>query len=212
MTPDTGAGIAVRGPGDRNLIALTFDDGPSACTSELLDLLTERAVRATFFMVGSQLELEPEIGRRVLEAGHEVAVHSMRHLDHAQCDRADAVADVVEGAQAIERLLGVSPRLYRAPYGHFVPATLAEAERRGWNSVLWSACGEDWRPGEDAASIAERLLEHLGPGAIVLLHDGRREKPVDCERMLGAVEAVLDEAAARGLEPVTAGELLGLAP
>jgi peptidoglycan-N-acetylglucosamine deacetylase len=210
VTPDTGASIVVRGPSDRNRIALTFDDGPSPCTSELLDLLTERAVRATFFMVGSQLELEPEIGRRVLEAGHEVGAHSMRHLDHAQCGRGDAVADVVEGAEAIERVLGVSPRLYRAPYGHFVPVTLAEAERRGWTSVLWSACGEDWRPGEDGASIAARLLEHVGAGAIVLMHDGRREKPVDCERMLGALDAVLDEAAARGLQPVTAGELLGV--
>jgi peptidoglycan/xylan/chitin deacetylase (PgdA/CDA1 family) len=163
-------------------------------------------------MVGSQLEREPEIGRAVIEQGHEVALHSMRHLDHAECGDRAAVADILEGAVAIERLIAVSPRLFRAPYGHFVPATLAEAERRGWTSVHWSASGDDWRADETAASIAARALEHLRSGAIVLLHDGRREKPVECERMLEALEAVLDESGRRGLEPVTVSELLAPQP
>ena len=151
---------------------------------------------------------EPAIGAQVRDAGHEIGVHSMEHLDHAEVGREASVADVVEGAAAIEQALGVTPRLFRAPYGHFVPGTLAEAERRGWTCVHWSAWGEDWREAETRESIAARAIADLRPGAIVLLHDGRREQAIECERMLGAVEDVLAEARRRGLEPVTVGELL----
>ena len=207
MTAPAGR-IVTHGPSDSGEIALTFDDGPSHCTEQLLELLEQQGLRATFFMVGSQLELLPEVARRVRDAGHEVGVHSMRHLDHAEIEREQAVADVVEGADAIERRLGVPVRLFRAPYGHFVPGTLTEAERRGWTCVHWSAWGVDWQAGESAQSIADRVIADLAPGAIVLLHDGRREKEVDCQRMLEALGLVLAEAKRRGLEPVTVGELL----
>ena len=159
-------------------------------------------------MVGSQLLREPEIGALVRDAGHEIGVHSMEHLDHAEAGREASVADVVDGAATIEQTLGVTPRLFRAPYGHFVPGTLAEAERRGWTCVHWSAWGEDWREGETHESIAARVIADLRPGAIVLLHDGRREQAIECDRMLGAVEDVLAEARRLGLEPVTVGEQL----
>ena len=207
MTAPAGR-IVTHGPSDSGKIALTFDDGPSHCTEQLLELLEQQGLRATFFMVGSQLELLPEVARRVRDAGHEVGVHSMRHLDHAEIEREQAVADVVEGADAIERQLGVPVRLFRAPYGHFVPGTLTEAKRRGWTCVHWSAWGVDWQAGESAQSIADRVIADLAPGAIVLLHDGRREKEVDCQRMLEALGLVLAEAKRRGLEPVTVGELL----
>jgi peptidoglycan/xylan/chitin deacetylase (PgdA/CDA1 family) len=134
----------------------------------------------------------------------------MNHFEHQHAERETAVSDMLEGAAAIERVLGFEPRLYRAPYGHFAPGTLAEAERRGWPCVLWSAEGSDWREGETAAAIAGRILPDLAPGAIVLLHDSRRAHPTDCRPMLGALEALLAEAARRGLAPVSAGELLGL--
>ncbi len=208
MTPAAPGAIVFHGPTEAPRFALSFDDGPSPCTGELLDLLAARAVKATFFMVGSQLRREPQIGERVRDEGHEVALHSMAHLDHAEVGAQAASADLLDGAQEIEGALGVRLGLFRAPFGHFVPATLALAEQRGWTSVHWSAWGEDWREGEGASSIAERVIADLRPGAIVLLHDGRREKPIECERMLGALELVLEEAGRRGLTPVTVGELL----
>jgi peptidoglycan-N-acetylglucosamine deacetylase len=210
VTPAAPGAIVVHGPRERPRFALSFDDGPSGCTEALLEALERRATRATFFMVGSQVELDPGRARAVLAAGHEVGSHSMEHLDHQHAPRSEAVADMVDGAVAIERALGVEPRLYRAPYGHFAPGTLAEAERRGWTCVSWSAEGVDWRAGETAHALFERIAPDLAPGAIVLLHDGRREQAVDCERMIEALGMVLDEATRRGLEPVTVGELLGL--
>jgi peptidoglycan-N-acetylglucosamine deacetylase len=210
VSPAADGGIVVHGPSEPARFALSFDDGPSPCSEQLLELLKGAGVKATFFMVGSELRREPEIGARVRDAGHEIGVHSMRHLDHAQVDREAAVADVVDGAAEIEQTLGVPVRLFRAPYGHFVPGTLAEAERQGWTCVQWSAWGEDWNANETPESIAARVIADLRPGAIVLLHDGRREKHVECERMLGAVEDVLAEGRLRGLEAVTVGELLQL--
>jgi peptidoglycan/xylan/chitin deacetylase (PgdA/CDA1 family) len=208
VSPTAPGTIVFRGPPDRPRIALTFDDGPSDCTTKVLELLDRHGVKATFFMVGTEVERHPAIGERVRDAGHELGVHSMSHLDHAEGSEA-ALADVRDGAATIERAIGVELKLFRAPYGHFVPVTLSESERRGWIPVHWSAWGEDWREGETPEAIAARVIVELNAGAIVLLHDGRREKRVDCERMLGALELVLAEAHARGLEPVTVSELLG---
>jgi peptidoglycan-N-acetylglucosamine deacetylase len=213
VSPAFGAGagtILVHGPADAPRFALTFDDGPGAGTPAALEVLEKWGAKGTFFLVGREVERNPELANAVRDAGHELGSHSMRHLDHAEARRQDALADMTEGAAAIERTMGVEPCLYRAPYGHFVPVTLAEAERRGWTCVLWSADGEDWRDGESGESISRRVLEDLGAGAIVLLHDARHGQPVTCDPMLAALDLVLDEAARRGLEPVTVSELLGL--
>jgi peptidoglycan/xylan/chitin deacetylase (PgdA/CDA1 family) len=203
-----GGAIVFRGPRHLPRFALTFDDGPGGGTNRTLELLAAAGAKATFFLVGSEAERHSELANAVRDAGHELGSHSMRHLDHAETERAEALADMVEGAAAIERVLGVKPRLYRAPYGHFVPVTLAHAEEQGWTCVFWSSSGEDWREEETGSSIAERVLEDLLPGAIVLLHDSRRAKPTNCAPMLEALATVLEEAGHRGIAPVTVSELL----
>ena len=211
MSPGASAGvgaIVVRGPRQAPRFALTFDDGPGAGTQLALELLERWGARGTFFLVGAEVERNPELARGVRDAGHELGSHSMRHLDHEEAGRQEALTDMVEGAAAIERALGVEPRLYRAPYGRFVPVTLAEAERRGWTCVLWSASGEDWRDGETGQSISRRVLEDLGAGAIVLLHDARHGQPVTRDPMLAALDVVLGQAHRRGLEAVTVSELI----
>jgi peptidoglycan/xylan/chitin deacetylase (PgdA/CDA1 family) len=202
--------IVVHGPRRRQAFALTFDDGPErGVTDPLLEILSWRQARATFFCVGEQVERDVELARQILAAGHEVGCHTMHHLDHSEAHREQALRDLVEGAAAIEGLLEVEPRLYRAPYGRFVPATLAEAERRGWTCVLWSAWGRDWQP-DDGETIAERVFAELAPGAIVLLHDAQRyaQSRTDCRATLEATELVLAEAERRGLRPVTVSELI----
>ncbi len=202
--------IVVRGPADRSTFALTYDDGPEwPGTDLLLGVLAARGVQATFFCVGEQVENYPDLARELVKAGHEIGGHTMRHLDHhLRTDQ--ACTDMIEGAATIERLLGVGIRLYRAPYGHFVPETVLEAERRGWTCVLWSTLGEDWHADTSAATIAGRVIADLAPGAIVLLHDAQRyaHERDDCTPTIEASELVLDEAKRRGLEPVTVGELL----
>jgi peptidoglycan-N-acetylglucosamine deacetylase len=116
-----------RGDASRPLVALTYDDGPGRSTRSILGLLTRHGARATFFMVGTEVERDPDTARAVVAAGHEVGSHSMHHLDHEEVPPVDAITDMAEGAAAISGVLGIEPNLYRAPYGHFTTETVAEA-------------------------------------------------------------------------------------
>jgi peptidoglycan-N-acetylglucosamine deacetylase len=203
--------IAVHGPPEQPRFALTFDDGPEqGVTDRLLDLLADFDVNATFFCVGEQVAGDPELARRILARGHEVGCHTQRHLDHHE-RKAEALQDFLEGTETLERLLGIEVRLYRAPYGRFSHEVVAAAEQRGIQSVFWSAWGLDWLP-DDAETIAGRVFEDLGNGAIVLLHDSARyaHDRDDCAPTIEATDIVLREADRRGLQPVTVGQLLGL--
>jgi peptidoglycan-N-acetylglucosamine deacetylase len=197
-----------RGPGTRPEIALTFDDGPGEATAHVLDILGTHGAFATFFMTGAQARLDPSLARAVGAIGHEIGSHTLDHLDHERVPVEVALGDMLDGAVALERVFGGEPSLYRAPYGHFVPATLSEAEERGWVPVGWTALARDWEKGETAESIAERVIAGLEPGAIVVLHDGRHGKPGEHRAMLGALPGILDAARERGLEPVTVSALL----
>ena len=189
-------------------VALTYDDGPGGGTSGVLDLLTRHEARATFFMVGSEVVRDPGAARAVRDAGHDVGSHSMHHLDHEAVTPQEAVSDMLDGARAIEQALGLEPRLYRAPYGHFVPATVAEAERRGWHCVHWSALGMDWLDDATPRSVADYVLRDLRPGGIVLLHDSRRAKPMRPQPVVEGTALLLDELAVRGLRSVALSEML----
>ena len=191
-----------RGNGTRRQVALTFDDGPGRSTRAVLDLLDRHDARATFFMVGSEALRDPETARAVVAAGQEVGSHSMHHLDHEAVSDEEAVADMVEGAEAIAKVLGFEPPLYRAPYGRFIPATVAEARRRGWVCVHWSALGEDWLPEATPRSVCDLVIRDLEPGGIVLLHDSRREKPMNPEPVVGGTALLLEELGRRGLRAV----------
>jgi peptidoglycan-N-acetylglucosamine deacetylase len=202
------AEVVDRGPPESGSVCLTYDDGPGRSTPELLEILARHGARATFFMVGTEVERFPEIARRVVAGGHEVGSHTLIHLDHATIDPAHALADMLAGAEAIERVLGFEPAYYRAPYGHFVQAAVKEAMRRGWTCVHWSALGCDWEEGATPRSVADRVLADLKPGAIVLLHDSRRAKPMNPEPVIGATAILLDEFERSGLRAVTLDEML----
>ena len=197
-----------RGAGRRPEVALTYDDGPGTSTRAVLELLESHGAEATFFMVGSEVERDPGLAREVAARGHEIGSHSMHHLDHAEVSPEQAVADMLGGAEAIANVLGFEPHLYRAPYGRFVPATLAEAEQQGWTCVHWSALGNDWESDATSRTVADRILPGLEPGAIVLLHDSRRTKPMNPEPVTGATALLLEELASRGLHPRSVSEIM----
>jgi peptidoglycan/xylan/chitin deacetylase (PgdA/CDA1 family) len=200
--------VVSRGARESNSVALTFDDGPGRSTDEILALLDRHEARATFFMVGSQAEHFPDIARKVAAAGHEIGSHTFSHLDHHAVSPEQAVADMVRGAEAVAEAIGFEPRLYRAPYGHFVRETIAEARRRGWACVFWTALGFDWEEEATPRFVADHVLPDLKPGTIVLLHDARRAKPMDPEPVTGATAILLDEIERRGLRAVAVGDIL----
>jgi peptidoglycan/xylan/chitin deacetylase (PgdA/CDA1 family) len=202
-------GVVMHGP-PRPEVALTFDDGPSrAHTPAILDVLRDRGARATFFVLGSHVEQEPEIARRVA-AEHEIGCHSYAHA-RAAVQSLDAFrADLDRCREVLSRELGVAPRYYRFPWGD--PGRISPRyveEELGMECIHWSGGGGEER--YDAEDLARHVARALEPGAILLLHDGLAPGsvyPRPRDTTVAALPLILDAIAAAGLRPVTVSELL----
>lgn len=195
-----------RGPSDRRLLALTFDDGPSAETPAFLDLLAGYGVRATFFVCGANLQRRPGIARETLAAGHEVGNHTDTHPLLLSLPPWRVRAEVERAQRLIEDRLGWSPALFRAPFGVHAPGLRGALEQESLTAVRWTVIGHDWRLPADR--VAQRVLRGAGPGGIVCLHDGDQVRAqVDRSQTLRALEAILPPLLDAGYELVTASEM-----
>jgi peptidoglycan/xylan/chitin deacetylase (PgdA/CDA1 family) len=164
-----------RGAGVRPAIALTFDDGPSEATGELLEILARHRAPATFFQIGANVRRLPEVAREVLAAGHEIGNHSDTHPLLA-LQSPDFIHRELEAAQdTIERATGQRPRYFRAPYGVRWFGMRQAQRRLGLSGVMWSTLALDWK--RPAPTVVSRLSDGAAPGAILCLHDGRVLQP-----------------------------------
>ena len=189
------ADAIVRGPRGARGVVLTFDDGPHPhWTPRVLEVLRDRGVRATFFVIGRKAEAHPDVVRAILAQGHEVGLHSYAH------DRLFALrsgrsvrADLERGMAVLEKVTGHRPALFRPPIGHTNPIVARAARRLELTVVGWSASGRDGVSFARADEVAARVRRNLRDGAIVLLHDsaerGEREPAA-----VRALPAILDAA------------------
>lgn len=186
------------------VLALTFDDGPHPeLTPRLLDILREKGVRATFFVLGSNVAKYPEIARRIVAEGHEIANHSYNHPALTKLSAARMNDEVGKTCDVIEQATGRRPLNMRPPYGA-LNATVEHAllQNYGLNIVLWSVDPLDWkRPG--AAEVARRLVAGARPGAILLAHD-IHPTTVD------AIPEVITQLKSQGYMFATVGQLRAL--
>lgn len=196
-----------RGNHMRRAVALTFDDGPSEGTGELLEILNRHGARATFFQCGANIRRLPEVARAVTRAGHEVGNHSDTHRPLYFRSPRTIDAEFTLAQRTIEDLVGVRARLMRAPFGARWFGFDAMQRRLGLMGVMWTVIGRDWAL--DAGAISARILRFVQAGAIVCLHDGRelRERP-DIRPTLEAVRRLLPALAERGYEFQTVSQLL----
>lgn len=196
-----------RGPATRKAIALTFDDGPSESTPELLDVLDEHKAKCTFFPIGRNVERLPEIAKEVARRGHELGNHSYTHspfyLRHPQfLEDEIALAQDVIGAVA-----GTKPVWLRPPYGCRWFGLKEAQQRHGLTGVMWSGNGLDWK--RDGKAVHRRLKAAARNGAILLLHDGReRNLRPDVRHTMEAVRRLLPELREQGYHLCTVHELL----
>lgn len=153
-------------------VALSFDDGPHPeGTPRILDILAAHGAKATFFVVGEQVQRRPELVRRALQEGHLIALHAHRHRLQLRLSEAALDDDYARGLEAIQDATNQTPALHRPPYGIYSPAGLRTARRLGLQPLLWSAWGRDWRRFTTPQRITDRVIQDLAPGAVVLLHD-----------------------------------------
>lgn len=194
-------------------VALTYDDGPDpAHTPGLLDLLAERGVRATFFVLAEAAEAHPELVRRIVAEGHELALHGRDHARLTRMPARAAVAEIAAARDLVQRVSGAPVRLFRPPYGAHTPAMLWGWRRLGLDVVIWSGWAADWQD-DPAELIAERARAAVHPGGILLLHDTRADPGTlgPGERMPSfdraeATALLLDRLP--GWQPRTVGDLL----
>jgi peptidoglycan-N-acetylglucosamine deacetylase len=165
----------VSGPKDRRVIALTYDDGPNPpYTNEILQVLREEHVRATFFVVGRAVEAFPGVVRREVEAGNAIGNHTWSHGHLVLYDVAGLRRTLERTDAAIYAAADVHSRIMRPPYGARDWLVLDEVRKLGYTPVMWSVpLANDWQ-NPPASEIAARVLRYAGDGAIIALHDGNR--------------------------------------
>ena len=200
-----------KGPRSGRAIALTFDDGPSESTPRILELLAVHNARATFFMCGANAARLPSIARQVAAAGHEIGNHGFCHSRFDFRAREFMRVDLNDAQQAIAAATGVTPALFRAPYGVRWFGLGAVQRELGLTGVMWSAIGLDWKL--TPYLVSKRLLAAASNGAIFCLHDGREKlRNPDVSATTGALATLLPALRAKGFELVSVGELLNIAP
>jgi peptidoglycan/xylan/chitin deacetylase (PgdA/CDA1 family) len=189
------------GVGRPGHVALTFDDGPDRrSTPRMLRILDDYGVRATFFVLGSMLAEDPQLGRELADAGHEVAVHGWHHRCLLRRGPAATGHDIARARMLVTTVTGRAPRWYRPPYGVFTLAALRACRRLALTPVLWTAWGRDWEAGATADSIVRTVTRRLSGGGTVLLHDTDvTSAPGSWRRTADALPALLDWARERGL-------------
>jgi peptidoglycan-N-acetylglucosamine deacetylase len=193
------------------LLALTFDDGPSAWTDPILDLLAEGGAKATFFVLGVSISGNEDVLRRIVSGGHELGNHTQSHPDPAHISDEVLIDELHSAAEAIAAVVGRAPRLVRPPYGADPHRVSRAARTIGAGPVIMRSVDPgDWQHRE-AAPIVEHVLEHARPGSIIDLHDGIPPENNGAPSRQATVDAVAQLVPAlqqRGFRLVTVSDLL----
>ena len=185
-------------------IAITFDDGPHPKnTPRLLDMLRERNIRATFYVIGRNVDLYPNVLRRTVSEGHEIGNHTYNHPILSKLGDSTVREELTKCRDAVARAAGVQPRTLRPPYGALLQRQREWIHRElNYPTIMWSVDPLDWkRPG--ASVVTSRILSNTTPGAIVLAHD-LHASTVD------AMPATLDGLLRKGFKFVTVSQLLAM--
>ena len=180
-----------RGRSDRASIALTFDDGPSEATPELLGLLQSHGARATFFQCGMNVRRLPDVVRQVAAAGHEIGNHSDTHTRLYFRSRHSIYDELARAQGSIVEAAGVAPTLFRAPYGARWFGLRAAQRRLGLLGVMWTAIGRDWKL--PAPAVVARLAAAARNGAIFCLHDSRATAGTCIEAVRRLIPSLLEK-------------------
>ncbi|NBJ71192.1 MULTISPECIES: polysaccharide deacetylase family protein [Clostridia] len=152
-------------------VALTFDDGPSPQgTPKILKTLEKFDAKATFFMLGSQVDYYPDLARKVVEEGHEIANHTNSHPNLSKMSDAIIKKELDYTNEKIKEVTGISPSLIRPPYGIYNDNVIKYAKENNQSTILWSVDSLDWK-NRNGSAIQKIVQNEITPGAIVLLHD-----------------------------------------
>jgi peptidoglycan-N-acetylglucosamine deacetylase len=191
------------GPNDKNLIALTFDDGPHpSITPKILEELRKRKIRATFFVLGDRVKKYPWIVQQIVAEGHELGNHTFNHklLTELPIDAVDR--EITETQNEIKKLTGYETSLFRPPYGAMKAETKLFLREKNFTVVLWSVDPRDWQV-RNSDRILTHVINNTRNGSIILCHDINKST-------LEALPDMLDLLIEMGYEFATVNQLCNL--
>ncbi|WCK55798.1 polysaccharide deacetylase family protein [Aneurinibacillus sp. Ricciae_BoGa-3] len=205
--PSSLPAIYYRGATDKKEVALTFDDGPDHLyTPRILDILREKGVKATFFVVGTQVSYIPFVLKRIAQEGHEIGNHSWSHPDLSRLTTSEVIQQIQTTEQEAHRTAGYRTTLFRPPFGLFTKADLLTVHDLGYEMIMWSVDTLDWQ-GQTADQILSTVKREVSPGAIILQH-ALITKPGLLEGSVRALPQIIDYLHSIGYEFVTVGSLI----
>ncbi|WLR42085.1 polysaccharide deacetylase family protein [Bacillus carboniphilus] len=189
------------------LVTLTFDDGPDGdYTAKILDILKEKGVKATFFVVGKQVATYPEVMKRIVKEGHGIGNHSWDHPYITKIWSSDVKKQIQSTQTEIKQVTGRKPDLFRPPYGFTTKADIKILNELGMRNVKWSIDTLDWS-GTSADEIIEIIKRDTTPGGIVLQHNAK-ENSRALDGTVEALPTIIDELRKKGYTFVTVQTLL----
>jgi peptidoglycan/xylan/chitin deacetylase (PgdA/CDA1 family) len=200
------AKVHYSGDPSRGVLSLTFDDGPHPeYTPRILDILKTYGVRATFFVLGQNVKQHPEIVRRMVREGHQVANHSYTHPSFVKVRQTTLDKQIEDTNKIIEEVAGVLPTSVRPPYGALNDRVIGSIlDKHGLNIIMWSVDPQDWRrPGIDV--VVQRVMDGAKPGSVILLHDIHKQTAQ-------ALPSILTGLLAKGYQFATIDQLFGIRP
>ena len=197
---------------DKKVVALTFDDGPSdKFTPQILDILKEHEVPATFFVVGKHAEDKPQLVERMYEEGHEIANHTYSHINVPTTKPAELSSELINTNVEIVTITGTYPRYARPPRGMYDARYRRLCELMGMTVVLWSLSSQDWRKPMNPQRIQKRIQDKVKPGDILLFHDSGslvKSEGASRQNTVDALAPIIESLQERGFDIVPLSELL----
>lgn len=195
------------------VVALTFDDGPSAeWTPKILDALKKSGTKATFFMLGKHVEEYPDVARRVSQEGHDIGIHSYNHNNFIYYNKDQVKEDIQHTERIIKNATGKTTKLFRPPKGWLSKREKKKIREFGYEVVLWSLNSKDWVTFDDKYMV-KYILKHVRPGDIILFHDSGGALSTeggDRHETVLTIPRLIEKLKEKGYRFVTVSELLAM--
>jgi peptidoglycan/xylan/chitin deacetylase (PgdA/CDA1 family) len=213
MSPVFGE-VYYKGDTTDKVVALTFDDGPNGIyTEQILDILKEYGINATFFCIGKNVELYPDIAKRILNEGNVIGNHSNTHDANHALTRQGKL-DLLDAQEIIYKVTGVLPHLYRPPHGKKTPWEIDCCTENNLIEITWSVEVNDQVGLDKVNSFADKVVSKTAPGSIILLHDGygldHNIPKADKTFTVQALPLIIKQLLAKGYRFVTVPQLLNV--
>jgi peptidoglycan/xylan/chitin deacetylase (PgdA/CDA1 family) len=177
---------------DDPAIALTFDDGPdSLYTLQILDILKEKNVKATFFLTGRHIRAYPKVAERIVKEGHSVGNHTYSHLYISSSPDSLINSEVTVTQHLIDSCCGKNPKLFRAPWGAITPAQVTALERQGYRNISWNIDTRDFE--STPAQIVDFVMKHQQKDGVVLMHSADYSDLQSRENTVKALPQIIDQ-------------------